>query len=659
MSQTSQNSYQYHKSRSSSSMHSFKHLNYSEFNEERTKILNLSFKNSSPEAFPEENGFSFTGNSQRNLLQYNKNPLEIDDCNTEKKRNMVLEIRLKEKEENLLKMTHNQEELNKQIRFYKEKIEEIEDSHEQIMNEYEEKIECFQSVIDDYKEKEKHFIKENKRNPLESIENQNYSLNEKMKQTLKEYEEKIERFQSIIDNYKEKEKHFLKENNNLKRINQESIENQRNSLKKPYIKRHSLENNQEEIQKLKQILKEYEEKIERSQSVIEDYKAKEKHFLKENNNLKRINQEFHDNSMNKPRGKSNSVHKFDNSSKRFSIENNNNNQKEIYMQENEKLKNELEKSRLVLENVYQDNERLINLIRELENSKKQYESLQNTNEFLQIELERNLQEVEKFKEIFEEEKLNYEELKQENDKVYKENDKIYKENERIYQENEENMKNFKKKEHQMQANYLTQLQELTANSQLQLKAKLKKYESMIEDLQKENKSLRISKKNPEKISNKENELPINKKQDLLEKIIGLLGNKSPENIMNMIKEMMNFQKNTHKFLNSIADLMKNIVPNVNTKPNLKEMWSFLKFTIKNYQETKVKYEGSNEELEIYRKIKQMLNGETKEEVIYQLNNLICEKKIFLQIVNKIKGIFKLKEEISVNEINQELNKWVK
>ena len=70
--------------------------------------------------------------------------------------------------------------------------------------------------------------------------------------------------------FKEKEKHFLKENNNLKRINQESIENQRNSLKKPYIKRHSLENNQEEIQKLKQILKEYEEKIERSQSVIED-----------------------------------------------------------------------------------------------------------------------------------------------------------------------------------------------------------------------------------------------------------------------------------------------------------------------------------------------------------------------------------------------------
>lgn len=136
----------------------------------------------------------------------------------------------------------------------------------------------------------------------------------------------------------------------------------------------------------------------------------------------------------------------------------------------------------------------------------------------------------------------------------------------------------------------------------------------------------------------------------------LLGAKKNENILPKLKEMVGFQKNTHKFLNSIADLMGNLVPNTN-KPTLKEMWSFLKFTLRNYQEIKLKYENSTDELEVYGKIKQMLNADLKEEIIYNLNSIMSEKKIFSQIINKIKKIFNLNDGLSLTDINQELNRY--
>lgn len=209
----------------------------------------------------------------------------------------------------------------------------------------------------------------------------------------------------------------------------------------------------------------------------------------------------------------------------------------------------------------------------------------------------------------------------------------------------------------MQTNYLTQLQELQATLQLQLKTKLKKYEDIIDSLKKENQKLKSLKN-----YNKENENPsccnpnLASNTKLIEEICFLLEVKSSQNLICKIKEMNIFHKNTHKLLNSLADLMKNLVPNV-TKPTLKEMWSFLKFTIQNYHETKIRYENSAEELEIYSKIKQMLNAELKEEIIYNLNNMICEKKVFTQILNKVKKIFHIKDGLSIIEINNELSKY--
>ena len=242
----------------------------------------------------------------------------------------------------------------------------------------------------------------------------------------------------------------------------------------------------------------------------------------------------------------------------------------------------------------------------------------------------------------------------ESERVLKENNKILLENERISRENDAN----KRKEQQMQANFLTQLQEMQANSQVQAKTKLKKFENTIEELKKENKALRSTSKTPERtFNNKENEPNINNKglqiKETMDTLMSLLEAKNIENLVNKITEMMSFQKNTHKLLNSIADLMKSIVPNM-SRPSLKEMWSFLKFTIKNYQEIKGKYE---EELGVYTKIKHMLNADLTEEVLYNLNSMIAEKKVFLQIISKIKRVMEFKEELSINEINMELNKW--
>ena len=587
MSVNSNKSLYIQQSQDSDSIRSFKHLDYDEFNLERKKILKESSRNNSPEDFHNfynnNPGFSFTGHKPFNNSQMKSNINSIMDYkedidyiysdeknNTEKKRNMVLEIRLKEKEENLLKMAQNQDDLNNELDYYKQKLEQVQDSNEQMINDYEVKL------------------------------------------------------QNMIEEFKEKEKKYIKENSNLKRVNQEFVENNSNSFSKNRLR-------------------------------------------------------------------SNSTHKFDNSSKRLSIEGRESQREGV---EIDKLKKDLEKTKLVLDNVYQDNERLINLIKELENNKKESEKLQTTNDCLQKEYEVTLQEIEKLKEIIEDMKLMNDDLKQVNDKILNENEKIIKEhdkiikenqqilkeidqitkenekliqeNEKIYLENQENLKINKKKEHQMQANYLSQLQELTSNSQIQLKTKLNKFESIIDDLKKENKALKVSNKTPEKIlnNNKENENPSNfnknnsNYKEFIDIIMNLMGNKSYEAIINKIKEMMTIQKNTHKLLNSIADLMKNIVPNV-TKPTLKEMWSFLKFTIKNYQEFKTKYEASSENLEIYGKIKQILNSELKEEVLHNLNTLISEKKVFLQIINKIKTICRFKDEISLNEINQELTKWHK
>lgn len=325
MSHSSRNSQD---SRHSDMQVSFKRFNYEEFNEERKKILETSQNSHSLEVVDDlntnennqSNCFSFIRNSHKNQAlnhQINTSDSKRDSSlrneeydnnsndNTTKKRNMVLEILLKEKEENLFKLTQNKDLLNKELEYYKKKYEEIQDAQEIIVTEYEEKL-C--------------------------------------------------NYEALLSEKEEKEKQFLIENENLKKINKDLL----------------------------------------TANPPQDVKT-------------------HQNQ----RARASSLHKFENTNKRYSIDGESN----ISLDDNYsgKLKKELDKTKKILENVYSDNERLIMLVKDLESNKKEYEKLLISKEYAEKELEKFINENEKLQEIIEEQKLNYDELYMEHEKSIKEN----------------------------------------------------------------------------------------------------------------------------------------------------------------------------------------------------------------------------------------------
>lgn len=125
-----------------------------------------------------------------------------------------------------------------------------------------------------------------------------------------------------------------------------------------------------------------------------------------------------------------------------------------------------------------------------------------------------------------------------------------------------------------------------------------------------------------------------------------------EELLRVAVEYKNYQNLTSKFLNSLAGIIQKIFPEARTKPNLKEMWSYLKKILMNYKVNNM------EDLDSLDMVKKLVDVYDNRELIECLGSWRVEREVVGEVLEKVRRVFGMEREMRVEDVNRELDKVI-
>jgi len=165
-----------------------------------------------------------------------------------------------------------------------------------------------------------------------------------------------------------------------------------------------------------------------------------------------------------------------------------------------------------------------------------------------------------------------------------------------------------------------------------LKATLQENQMIIEDLTKEKEIL---------IKRIENLVDLNKEKEKCFKMDQTYDDVSVEKTH---KDLTSYKKSTQQFIESLTNMMISIAPEgyFDEKPNLKQIWKLLKKILEDYMNIKMDLKEKNETIQ---KLMETFSTENSKDILSYLSSLINEYDLMGKIINILKKVVGIEENI--------------
>ncbi|KAL4432079.1 hypothetical protein ABPG74_014333 [Tetrahymena malaccensis] len=143
----------------------------------------------------------------------------------------------------------------------------------------------------------------------------------------------------------------------------------------------------------------------------------------------------------------------------------------------------------------------------------------------------------------------------------------------------------------------------------------------------------------------------------LQELMSLLQLSSEQEILQKVKDLLEYNSNTKKFINCIIDMIQKCAPQgyfTNKKPDLKQCWNILKKIMDKYLVLKVNMIKDQVDQELVIKIQSYLQTNDKEQIVDKIANLQSENQKLTRIIILVKKTFNLEWAKSLYELEKAL-----
>ncbi|KAL4477781.1 hypothetical protein ABPG72_018955 [Tetrahymena utriculariae] len=143
----------------------------------------------------------------------------------------------------------------------------------------------------------------------------------------------------------------------------------------------------------------------------------------------------------------------------------------------------------------------------------------------------------------------------------------------------------------------------------------------------------------------------------VQELMSLLQLSSDQEILNKVKDILEYNTNTKKFINCIIDMIQKCAPQgyfTNKKPDLKQCWNILKKIMDKYLVLKVNMIKDQVDQELVIKIQSYLQTNDKEKIVDKIANLQSENQKLTRIIILVKKTFNLEWAKSLYELEKAL-----
>jgi len=110
------------------------------------------------------------------------------------------------------------------------------------------------------------------------------------------------------------------------------------------------------------------------------------------------------------------------------------------------------------------------------------------------------------------------------------------------------------------------------------------------------------------------------------------------------KDLTSYKKSTQQFIESLTNMMISIAPEgyFDEKPNLKQIWKLLKKILEDYMNIKMDLKEKNETIQ---KLMETFSTENSKDILSYLSSLINEYDLMGKIINILKKVVGIEENI--------------